>query len=128
MLDAIEESIRDIMECFIEHLDANLTTKKSENGVGNNNHLKSLPETNFDEKMNTETQKLTELNFRGRITSQEVEDELVRLVENNQRAKKLDIKFKYVNKILTEFANSNHYITEVRYMRLYFLMVLAIGR
>ena len=129
VLDAVEESIRDVMECFLENVKRNVVTKhvtESGDATENNNQFKSLPESNFNGDI--ETQKLTETSFDGgEPLPQTMEDELYDLVQKNQGEKNLDLKFKYFNRILTQFANSDHYIKKVRFMRLYLFLVITIG-
>ena len=110
MLDAVEESIRDIMECFL--VKAEIKKVADSEDFTKNNKLHTLHTISDDsEEM-----------------PQVIEDELRAVVVRKQSEKHLDKKFMNLNKILAQFANSTHYVEKVRLMRIYLFLVIVIGK
>ena len=106
MLDAVEESIRDIMECFL---------------------VKKVAESE-DYTKNKQLDTLHSISDDSQAIPQVIEDELRAVVVRKQSEKHLDKKFMNLNKILAQFANSTHYVEKVRLMRIYLFLVIAIGK
>jgi len=121
VLDAVEESIRDIMECFLTADNVKKVTESDDSTE--NKQPQTLPEDNIYGDMEIQT-----IPNDSEAIPQVIEDELRALVLRKQSEKHLEKKFMYLNKILTQFANSTRYIEKVRLWRLYLFLVIAIGK
>ena len=128
-MDAVEESIRDVMECLLatcppESGDAPSSTKKSNPAPRGNPGV-----INIEPHESADTYPVL---YADIVCDSEVdttlENDLAVLLAENQCKKNLDTKFQYFNKILEEFSRSNCYIRKVRWMRLYFIALLVLSK
>ena len=147
VFDALEESIRDIMEFMLEGF--KLDVANSANGglflqstysneenlekpetefVSNNVNSNNLNVIDIDiDNLKQEKQPLTSEDIHSVKTNLCDETRLLKLLDRNQTSKKLDNKYNYFNRILKEFAKSNVYVTKLKLLRAYFLFTLILG-
>ena len=154
ILDGLEESIRDIMECFLDELKSNsiLPTHPTNHvtnagdSFSNNNQCPGIHspdmETDID-NADVEMQTLTSGNNGNtaiirsdsrREKSMEQpqlfkgDSQLCKKMESYQKMKQLDEKYKYFNIMLMKFAKSKYFSKKVRHMRIYFCFVILLGK
>jgi len=139
VLDALEESIRDLIESLMEETKSNTkfrslsfnANKPNESGdnVENNNALNNLPEselkvqeTNLDDLEKQPLANSTE--DLSNDQSYVIERNLAQFVTNFHDKMRRDAKYRNFNQILKVFATNSTYQKKFRNFRMYFLIIM----